>query len=1520
MKKLLTLLTAFSSVFLLTARQTATAQTYLGTMSGSAASIPNASPGTGTVIVTITGTSMRVQCTFSGLLGSTTAAHIHAATATAGTGTVGVATTTPSFTGFPLGVTSGSYDHTFDMDLSSSYNPPYITANGGTTTQAFTNFVAALNAGKAYADLHTSVIPGGEIRVFLAQCTPPSTPTISPGGATTFCSGGSVTLTSSSATGNQWYKDGNIISLATSATYVATGSGSYTVAVTNGGCSSPASAATTVTVNDLPSTPGISASGATSFCPGGSVTLSATGSNAWAQKTAFGGTARLFAVSFSIGSKGYIGTGSGVGGVKKNDFWEYDPAANTWTQKANFGGGARGGAVGFSIGGKGYLGTGNTDLNNLDDFWEYDPTANTWVQKASFGGSARGAAVGFNIGSKGYIGTGSDGNGYTNDFWEYDPTTDTWTQKADFGGTTRHEAVGFSLGSKGYVGTGYNGNNNTNDFWEYDPAADTWTQKANFGGTARYGAAGFSLGSKGYIGTGADYINGLESDFWEYDPTANSWAQRAAFAGGARFFAGGFSIGGKGYIGMGGDGTNYMNDFWEYTPTPSYSWSPGGQPTSSISATASGSYTVTVTNSFGCSTTSAATTVTVNPTPTAPVISAGGSTTICSGNSVTLQSSSNAGNALLLNGSNQNADLGTWFNYQTFTIEMWVKPGATQQQNADIIDNNHTGSRSWVFQQNSTVTNQYIFGGSFSSPTTFDLTANLWQHLALVSTPTTKSVYVDGILMGSSSGSITYDGTEFLRLGSWGGGGRNWNGEMDEVKIYSTALTQAEIQADMNVETSPSAANLLAYYKMNETTGAASITDASANGLAGTLNNSPAFGASGAPVSYNTFLWSPGGSTGASLSASSAGTYHVTVTNAAGCSATSTDVAVTVTAAPSASISYNGSPYCQGGGTATVALTGTAGGTFSSSAGLSIDANTGDITLGTSTVGTYTVTYTVPASGGCAQFTTTTSVTVVSNAAMSIIYAGDPFCKTGVAFVTRTGGVAGGTYSSDPGMNVNATTGYLYLGYSTVGTHIITYSVSLPGGCAGTASTTITILPLPTITLGTVPTICQNTATALLPYTATTANPTTYSIRADINNPMPNYVPVVNAPLSGGTINLQVPANTPGGTYYFDLTVANAGGCVSPGKYVFAVTIASQASIVISYAGTPFCATGVGLVTRQGAAGGTYTSSPGLSINATSGTIYPAPSIPGNYIVTYTVTLSGCTYTATTNVTIAPIPKITVGTVAPVCISANAQTASVPYTVTANTPVSYSITVGTSNPMPGYVAVTNAALGNPIVVSIPAGAAPGTYSFYLTLKSAGGCLSAKYTFFVTVKALPTATIAYTNSPYASTITASAVSFSGTAGGTYSAAPGLHLNASTGTVFPSASTAGTYTVTYTVTPAVNCTATATAQLTISPAPPTRIVTTTSGKGSVAKTIPVVSLNDKIVIAPNPVERMLNINATGVDGTMQLRITNATGSVVVKDTRFSSSFQLDMSGYAAGVYMVEVVKEKTGEVVRRKVVKR
>ena len=143
--------------------------TYFANLDGPSEAPPNASPGTGTAQVEIDMVAhwLRVQATFANLLGMTTASHIHAATALPGVGTAGVATQTPTFLGFPLGVTSGTYDNTFDTTLTSTFNTSFVNANGGTAAGAEAALAASLAAGTAYLNIHTNLFPGGEIRGFL---------------------------------------------------------------------------------------------------------------------------------------------------------------------------------------------------------------------------------------------------------------------------------------------------------------------------------------------------------------------------------------------------------------------------------------------------------------------------------------------------------------------------------------------------------------------------------------------------------------------------------------------------------------------------------------------------------------------------------------------------------------------------------------------------------------------------------------------------------------------------------------------------------------------------------------------------------------------------------------------------------------------------------------------------------------------------------------------------------------------------------------------------------------------------------------------------------------------------------------------------------------------------------------------------------------------------------------------------------------------------------------------------------
>ncbi len=145
-------------------------------LNGPSESPANASPGSGIGFVSYNDIThlMSLNLTFSGLTGTTTASHIHAATAVAFAGTAGVATTTPTFAGFPLGVSSGSYANTLDMTLASSYNGSFITANGGTTATAEVALFNAMQSGKAYWNVHSSTFGGGEIRGFLVVPEPSS--------------------------------------------------------------------------------------------------------------------------------------------------------------------------------------------------------------------------------------------------------------------------------------------------------------------------------------------------------------------------------------------------------------------------------------------------------------------------------------------------------------------------------------------------------------------------------------------------------------------------------------------------------------------------------------------------------------------------------------------------------------------------------------------------------------------------------------------------------------------------------------------------------------------------------------------------------------------------------------------------------------------------------------------------------------------------------------------------------------------------------------------------------------------------------------------------------------------------------------------------------------------------------------------------------------------------------------------------------------------------------------------------
>src|SRR5450432_4106100 len=350
---------------------------------------------------------------------------------------------------------------------------------------------------------------------------------------------------------------------------------------------------------------------------------------------------------------------------------------------------------------------------------------------------------------------------------------------------------------------------------------------------------------------------------------------------------------------------------------------------------------------------------------------------------------------------------------------------------------------------------------------------------------------------------------------------------------------------------------------------------------------------------------------------SASGTYYIRVGTSPVCFAVS-PVVVSVNALPTATISYIGSPFCPVG-TATVTQTGTTGGTYSASAGISINSATGAINLASSAVGTYTITYSFT-NGTCAN-TATTSITITALPTATIAYAGSPYCATGTATVTQTG-QAGGTYSAPAGVSITPGTGVINLATSTPGTYTVTYTFT-NGTCSNTTTASIRINALPPATI----------AYAGSPYCATgTANVTrtgpaggTYTAPAGI---------VINA----ATGNIDLVAST-AGTYTITYSFTNG---ICSNTTTTSITINALPVATIAYAGSPYCATGTATVTQTGQAGGTYTAPAGIVINAATGDINLVTSTPGTYTVTYTFSNGTCSNTTTASITINALPVATI--------------------------------------------------------------------------------------------------------------------------------------------------------------------------------------------------------------------------------------------------------------------------------------
>ncbi len=186
------------------------------------------------------------------------------------------------------------------VTLTANTGASYLWSPGGQTTRSINATVAGSYAVRVTSTSGVSVMSSP---VVVTLSGSGSAPTVTASGPTTFCPGGSVTLTSSNASSYLW-SNGE-----TTQSIIVSNAGAYSVTVggTCGGSSSP------VVVSNAGSgtTPVITASGPTSFCPGGSVDLTSSVGTSYLWST--GETTRTITVS-SAGSY-TVTTGGACGGT-----------------------------------------------------------------------------------------------------------------------------------------------------------------------------------------------------------------------------------------------------------------------------------------------------------------------------------------------------------------------------------------------------------------------------------------------------------------------------------------------------------------------------------------------------------------------------------------------------------------------------------------------------------------------------------------------------------------------------------------------------------------------------------------------------------------------------------------------------------------------------------------------------------------------------------------------------------------------------------------------------------------------------------------------------------------------------------------------------------------------------------------------------------------------------------------------------------------------------------------------------
>jgi large repetitive protein len=563
-----------------------------------------------------------------------------------------------------------------------------------------------------------------------------------------------------------------------------------------------------------------------------------------------------------------------------------------------------------------------------------------------------------------------------------------------------------------------------------------------------------------------------------------------------------------------------------------YSWTtPSGVQTgASITASAAGAYSVTATGSNNCPSASTTTTITVN-NPQTLSITPVGSTTICQGGSVTL-----------------NATAG-------FTGYTWTTPSGTQT-GASI-----TASAAGAYSVTATGSNNCP-----SASTSTTITVNTPQALAITPVGSTTICQGSSVTLNATAGFTGYTWT-------------TPSGTQTGASITASAAGAYSVTAtgSNNCPSTSSVVNVIVNNPIALTTtpsGAASIC----SGTPATLT---------AAAGFTSYVWTTpsGNQSGASISASVAGSYSVSAVGSNNCPSTSAAIVVSVNTPQALTITPAGSTtICQGSSVTLNATAGFTGYTWTTPSGTQTGAS-----VNATAAGAYSVTAT--GSNNCPSSSTVTTVTVNAAQILSITAAGSTtICQGSSVTLNATAGFTGYTWTTPSGTQTGASVNAIAAG---------SYSVTATGSnsCPSTSTVTTIIIntpqPLSITPIGST-TICESGSVTL----NATAGFTGYTWTTP----------------SGTQTGASVNASAAGA---YSVTATGSNNCLSSST-VTTITVSTPQALTITPVGSTSICQGnsVTLNATAGFTGYTWTTptgtQTGASINASAAGAYSVTATGSN--------------------------------------------------------------------------------------------------------------------------------------------------------------------------------------------------------------------------------------------------------------------------------------------------------------------